>query len=116
MIHQLCLHRRIFRNHLLQADSDALCSAWMRALQRTIHYLHENDDTVLQQTGVKQITDGTPESVLTSHHESLLTELRRIPGNDICADCCVESPKWASINLGVSFNFSFFRSCVILVV
>ncbi|CAG9532161.1 unnamed protein product [Cercopithifilaria johnstoni] len=89
------------KNHLLQADSDTLCSAWMRALQRTIHYLHENDDTMFQQTTVKQISDGTPESVLTLHCESLLAELRRIPGNDVCADCCVESPKWASINLGV---------------
>lgn len=92
----------IFRNHLLQADSDTLCNAWMRALQRTIHYLHENDDTVFQLTTVKQINDGTPEYALALHHESLLAELRRIPGNDVCADCCVESPKWASINLGVS--------------
>uniref|UniRef100_A0A0R3RVK8 Arf-GAP with coiled-coil, ANK repeat and PH domain-containing protein 2 n=1 Tax=Elaeophora elaphi TaxID=1147741 RepID=A0A0R3RVK8_9BILA len=89
------------KNHLLQADSDTLCSAWMRALQRTIHYLHENDDTVFQQATVKQISDGTSESVSTLQHESLLAELRRIPGNDVCADCCVESPKWASINLGV---------------
>ncbi|EJW85606.1 GTP-ase activating protein for Arf containing protein [Wuchereria bancrofti] len=89
------------KNHLLQADSDTLCNAWMRALQRTIHYLHENDDTVFQLTTVKQINDGTPESASTLHHETLLAELRRIPGNDVCADCCVESPKWASINLGV---------------
>ncbi|VDK75918.1 unnamed protein product [Litomosoides sigmodontis] len=89
------------KNHLLQADSDTLCSAWMRALQRTIHYLHENDNMVCQQAIVKQISDGTPESILTLHHESFLAELRRIPGNDVCADCCVESPKWASINLGV---------------
>ncbi|KAK6104405.1 putative GTPase activating protein for Arf family protein [Brugia pahangi] len=89
------------KNHLLQADSDTLCNAWMRALQRTIHYLHENDDTVLHLTTVKQISDGTSESASTLHHETLLAELRRIPGNDVCADCCVESPKWASINLGV---------------
>uniref|UniRef100_A0A915EIM6 Uncharacterized protein n=1 Tax=Ditylenchus dipsaci TaxID=166011 RepID=A0A915EIM6_9BILA len=31
------------RNHLLQADSEALCSAWIRALQRTIQHLHEDD-------------------------------------------------------------------------
>ncbi|VDO65733.1 unnamed protein product [Onchocerca flexuosa] len=88
-------------NHLLQADSDTLCNAWMRALQRTIHYLHENDDTVFQLTTVKQINDGTSESGSTLQHDSFLTELRRIPGNEICADCCVEYPKWASINLGV---------------
>ncbi|EFO19793.1 GTP-ase activating protein for Arf containing protein [Loa loa] len=89
------------KNHLLQADSDTLCNAWMRALQRTIHYLHENDDTVFQLTTVKQINDGIPDSASTLHHESLLAELRRIPGNDVCADCSIESPKWASINLGV---------------
>uniref|UniRef100_A0A7E4W5T6 Arf-GAP with coiled-coil, ANK repeat and PH domain-containing protein 2 n=1 Tax=Panagrellus redivivus TaxID=6233 RepID=A0A7E4W5T6_PANRE len=30
------------KNHLLQADSDALCSSWIRALQRTIQSLHES--------------------------------------------------------------------------
>ncbi|KAM3718563.1 Arf-GAP with ANK repeat and PH domain-containing protein [Dirofilaria immitis] len=89
------------KNHLLQADSDTLCNAWMRALQRTIHYLHENDDTVFQLTAAKQISDGTSDSGSTLQFDSFLTELRRIPGNEICADCCVESPKWASINLGV---------------
>uniref|UniRef100_A0A8R1U223 GTP-ase activating protein for Arf containing protein n=1 Tax=Onchocerca volvulus TaxID=6282 RepID=A0A8R1U223_ONCVO len=89
------------KNHLLQADSDTLCNAWMRALQRTIHYLHENDDTVFQLTAVKQINGGTSESGSTLQHDSFLAELRRIPGNEICADCCVESPKWASINLGI---------------
>uniref|UniRef100_A0A915PJC6 PH domain-containing protein n=1 Tax=Setaria digitata TaxID=48799 RepID=A0A915PJC6_9BILA len=88
------------KNHLLQADSDTLCNAWMRAVQRTIHYLHENDDTVFQLTAAKQINDGFPDSASSLQHESLLAELRRIPGNDVCADCSVESPKWASINLG----------------
>lgn len=91
---------------MLQADSDTLCNAWMRALQRTIHYLHENDNMVCEQAITRQISDETSESVLTLHHESFLAELRRIPGNDICADCCVESPKWASINLGVSLLVS----------
>uniref|UniRef100_A0A914H2P7 Uncharacterized protein n=1 Tax=Globodera rostochiensis TaxID=31243 RepID=A0A914H2P7_GLORO len=31
------------RSHLLQADSDSLCNAWIRALQRTIQNLHEDD-------------------------------------------------------------------------
>jgi Arf-GAP/coiled-coil/ANK repeat/PH domain-containing protein len=33
------------KNHLLQADSEALCHAWIRALQRTIQHLHEDDQT-----------------------------------------------------------------------
>ncbi|KAI1710014.1 BAR domain of APPL family domain-containing protein [Ditylenchus destructor] len=31
------------KNHLLQADSESLCNAWIRALQRTIQHLHEDD-------------------------------------------------------------------------
>ena len=31
------------RQHLLQADSEALCASWIRALQRTIQHLHESD-------------------------------------------------------------------------
>uniref|UniRef100_A0AC34F324 Arf-GAP with coiled-coil, ANK repeat and PH domain-containing protein n=1 Tax=Panagrolaimus sp. ES5 TaxID=591445 RepID=A0AC34F324_9BILA len=30
------------KNHLLQADSETLCNAWILALQRTIQHLHEN--------------------------------------------------------------------------
>lgn len=30
------------KSHLLQADSEALCSAWIKALQRTIQHLHES--------------------------------------------------------------------------
>lgn len=92
------------RSHLLQADSDTLCNAWMRALQRTIHYLHENDDNILQTTVAKYSNDGTLtlEREPSALRETLLTELRRIPGNDKCADCGAASPKWASINLGVS--------------
>uniref|UniRef100_A0AC35G6R4 Uncharacterized protein n=1 Tax=Panagrolaimus sp. PS1159 TaxID=55785 RepID=A0AC35G6R4_9BILA len=30
------------KNHLLQADSETLCKAWILALQRTIQHLHEN--------------------------------------------------------------------------
>ncbi|KAL3113706.1 hypothetical protein niasHT_016796 [Heterodera trifolii] len=31
------------KSHLLQADSESLCNAWIRALQRTIQNLHEDD-------------------------------------------------------------------------
>lgn len=80
-----------------------LCNSWMRALQRTILHLHESDDGIPPHrptagTGVDHI--GKPS---LSTQDSLLVELRRVPGNDRCADCGDEGPKWASINLGVSF-------------
>lgn len=90
------------KNHLLQADSETLCNAWMRALQRTIHHLHENDDDIPSQRSL--VGNGSVKEkgiIPSSSRESLLGELRRIPGNEVCADCGAESPKWASLNLGV---------------
>ena len=43
-----------------------------------------------------------PQPKLTS--ASTFEQIRRVPGNDRCADCGNEQPKWVSINLGVSFR------------
>ncbi|KAJ0974596.1 hypothetical protein J5N97_016561 [Dioscorea zingiberensis] len=34
-------------------------------------------------------------------HEKPIDVLRKVPGNDICADCGASEPDWASLNLGV---------------
>lgn len=36
-----------------------------------------------------------------THNEKPINILRKIPGNDICADCGAAEPEWASLNLGV---------------
>ncbi|PAV62171.1 hypothetical protein WR25_16975 [Diploscapter pachys] len=128
------------RSHLLQADSESMCNSWMKALQRTILALHEEDNgaktattTVTQKTdspsGVSSGLATTSEtntslsaaspncaslaplSMLASGginrpqpklmSASTLEQIRRVPGNDRCADCGNEQPKWVSINLGV---------------
>uniref|UniRef100_A0A914EAG8 Uncharacterized protein n=1 Tax=Acrobeloides nanus TaxID=290746 RepID=A0A914EAG8_9BILA len=134
------------KSHLLQADSEALCNAWIRALQRTIQHLHEDQQSrrtsrpsFLSVTELSSTTNGlsnngtllgsntmpasctTPlknESFLNDstsarndYHANLQNamkgnkkfyeELRRIPGNDRCADCGCNDAKWASLNLGV---------------
>lgn len=33
-------------------------------------------------------------------------QIRRVPGNERCADCGSEQPKWVSINLGVGASFT----------
>lgn len=35
------------------------------------------------------------------HQEKPLDVLRRVPGNDVCADCGAADPDWASLNLGI---------------
>ncbi|XP_068665658.1 ADP-ribosylation factor GTPase-activating protein AGD3-like [Aristolochia californica] len=38
---------------------------------------------------------------LSAKHEKPIDVLRRVPGNDRCADCGAPEPDWASLNLGV---------------
>ncbi|CAB3411411.1 unnamed protein product [Caenorhabditis bovis] len=42
-------------------------------------------------------TSASPPSSKTSTFE----QIRRVPGNEVCADCGSSTPKWVSINLGV---------------
>ncbi|KAK0413686.1 hypothetical protein QR680_006943 [Steinernema hermaphroditum] len=112
------------KSHLLQADSDALMFAWMRALQRTIQHLHESDEQVAKprsasnannsdngsDSGAQNCTmsidqlstspSSTGESAVVPPR-SFLEELRQVPGNDCCADCFTPDAKWVSLNLGV---------------
>uniref|UniRef100_A0A8L8K7T5 ArfGAP with coiled-coil, ankyrin repeat and PH domains 1 n=1 Tax=Heligmosomoides polygyrus TaxID=6339 RepID=A0A8L8K7T5_HELPZ len=101
------------RSHLLQADSEALCNDWMRALQRTILALHESDDSSRPSSSSK--SDGRKTAAPASTHSpsgcvssstvsdatTTFEQIRRVPGNERCADCGSEQPKWVSINLGV---------------
>ncbi|RRT41738.1 hypothetical protein B296_00048946 [Ensete ventricosum] len=36
-----------------------------------------------------------------SKHEKPIDVLRKVCGNDICADCAAPEPDWASLNLGI---------------
>ncbi|KJH51215.1 PH domain protein [Dictyocaulus viviparus] len=100
------------RSHLLQADSEALCNDWMRALQRTILALHESDHMIRPTSSMKSDSDkdvinmtGVSSSYLCpfSVPDATMTfeQIRRVPGNEKCADCGSDQPKWVSINLGV---------------
>ncbi|CAI5441963.1 unnamed protein product [Caenorhabditis angaria] len=119
------------RSHLLQADSESLCNDWMRALQRTILALHESDNGFINSSRgsatvpstSKTETDlnknrslsdpidsssprSTSSNTSTINQEnngklSTFEQIRRVEGNEKCADCGSASPKWVSINIGV---------------
>ncbi|VDO52410.1 unnamed protein product [Haemonchus placei] len=107
------------QSHLLQADSEALCNDWMRALQRTILALHESDDVMNFLTAARPSSSGKSDgrsvtapaggssrvggapSLTVSDAATTFEQIRRVPGNERCADCGSEQPKWVSINLGV---------------
>ncbi|KAF7635551.1 hypothetical protein Mgra_00005093 [Meloidogyne graminicola] len=53
-------------NHLLQADSESLCNAWIRAIQRTIQHLHEDDQgtyTHSRKSFIENFESKSPHSV-----------------------------------------------------
>ncbi|KAE9416341.1 hypothetical protein Angca_006491, partial [Angiostrongylus cantonensis] len=100
------------RSHLLQADSESLCNDWMRALQRTILALHESDDVIRPSSSTKPGNNRDVSEVSGSSSADLCSfsvpdatttfeQIRRVPGNERCADCGSDQPKWVSINLGV---------------
>uniref|UniRef100_A0A158PIN3 Arf-GAP with coiled-coil, ANK repeat and PH domain-containing protein 2 n=1 Tax=Angiostrongylus costaricensis TaxID=334426 RepID=A0A158PIN3_ANGCS len=100
------------RSHLLQADSESLCNDWMRALQRTILALHESDDVIRPSSSAKPGNNRDVSDVSGSSSADLCSfsvpdatttfeQIRRVPGNERCADCGSDQPKWVSINLGV---------------
>ncbi|GMS84763.1 hypothetical protein PENTCL1PPCAC_6938 [Pristionchus entomophagus] len=94
------------RSHLLQADSEVVCNAWMRALQRTILHLHESHqkaipsrDSSLPSSNGSSIQ--TPPTPANGPSTKLYELLRKDTANRCCGDCGEADPKWISINLGL---------------
>ncbi|KAK6045411.1 putative GTP-ase activating protein [Cooperia oncophora] len=86
----------------------------MRALQRTILALHESDDAARPSSSSKSSDNrsvttpsggvsqsGSVPALTVSDATTTFEQIRRVPGNERCADCGSEQPKWVSINLGV---------------
>uniref|UniRef100_A0A6V7QZE0 ADP-ribosylation factor GTPase-activating protein AGD3-like n=1 Tax=Ananas comosus var. bracteatus TaxID=296719 RepID=A0A6V7QZE0_ANACO len=44
---------------------------------------------------------GSQQHRINSRQEKPIDLLRKVSGNDTCADCCASEPDWASLNLGV---------------
>lgn len=69
----------------------------------------DNPSDVERTTSCKRFTDrnGLEASISSQqHHNSVKSEkpidiLRRVCGNDKCADCGAPEPDWASLNLGI---------------
>lgn len=108
-----------FRYHILQADSEEACRHWVASLQAGIdaayngHCIGDNfetsdsidsSDTSLSSNSLRSAgnlsqstSGGGPPKPPRVH--PIITGL---PGNEFCADCQSNDPKWASINLGIT--------------
>uniref|UniRef100_A0A8C7ALT5 Arf-GAP with coiled-coil, ANK repeat and PH domain-containing protein n=1 Tax=Neovison vison TaxID=452646 RepID=A0A8C7ALT5_NEOVI len=94
---------------MLQADSEKLRQAWVRAVQASIAsayrespdscYSERLDRTASPSTSsIDSATDSRERGV---KGESLLQRVQNVAGNGQCGDCGQPDPRWASINLGV---------------
>ncbi|KAM9275118.1 arf-GAP with coiled-coil, ANK repeat and PH domain-containing protein 2 [Cariama cristata] len=93
---------------MLQADSEKLRQAWIKAVQTSIAtaYREKGDETEKQEkksspsTGSLESGSEVKEKLLKG--ESALQRVQCIPGNAACCDCGLPDPRWASINLGIT--------------
>ncbi|XP_017666239.1 arf-GAP with coiled-coil, ANK repeat and PH domain-containing protein 2 isoform X6 [Chiroxiphia lanceolata] len=93
---------------MLQADSEKLRQAWIKAVQTSIAtaYREKGDESEKQEkksspsTGSLESGSESKEKLLKG--ESALQRVQCIPGNAACCDCGLADPRWASINLGIT--------------
>ncbi|XP_055608565.1 arf-GAP with coiled-coil, ANK repeat and PH domain-containing protein 1 [Uranotaenia lowii] len=107
------------KSHILQADSEAMLNAWIKALHKGIdsaiqnHSPYSNDMRGIQtqsptnEDGPSSLVTGAGGGLRPGDHKKGVkkinwTQILRIPGNARCCDCGNSDPKWASINLGIT--------------
>ncbi|XP_073482443.1 arf-GAP with coiled-coil, ANK repeat and PH domain-containing protein 2 isoform X1 [Aquarana catesbeiana] len=89
---------------MLQADSEKLRQAWIKAVQTSIATAYrEKSDEAEKADKNPSISNTSPvtETKLVKG-ESALQKVQCIPGNTKCCDCGLLEPRWASINLGIT--------------
>ncbi|XP_077343588.1 arf-GAP with coiled-coil, ANK repeat and PH domain-containing protein 2 isoform X2 [Lithobates pipiens] len=89
---------------MLQADSEKLRQAWIKAVQTSIATAYrEKSDEAEKPDKNPSISNTSPvtETKLVKG-ESALQKVQCISGNTKCCDCGLPEPRWASINLGIT--------------
>ncbi|XP_058257430.1 arf-GAP with coiled-coil, ANK repeat and PH domain-containing protein 2-like isoform X2 [Hemibagrus wyckioides] len=91
---------------MMQADSEKLKQAWIRAMQNSIAtaFRDRSDDSEKLDRKSSPST-GSLESdprEKSLKGEGALQKVMAIAGNGVCCDCSQPDPKWASINLGIT--------------
>uniref|UniRef100_A0A1W7RJB4 Arf-GAP with coiled-coil, ANK repeat and PH domain-containing protein n=1 Tax=Agkistrodon contortrix contortrix TaxID=8713 RepID=A0A1W7RJB4_AGKCO len=92
---------------ILQADSEKLRQAWIQAVQTSIASAYREKGEEAEVERKRPPSTGSPESSQESKEKSLkgegsLQRVQAIAGNEVCCDCGLADPRWASINLGIT--------------
>uniref|UniRef100_A0AAY4EYB7 Arf-GAP with coiled-coil, ANK repeat and PH domain-containing protein n=1 Tax=Denticeps clupeoides TaxID=299321 RepID=A0AAY4EYB7_9TELE len=88
---------------MMQADSEKLRQAWIKAVQNSIATAFRDDAEVSRRsTSTGSLDSGGEPKEKTLKGESALQRVLAIGGNTTCCDCGQPDPRWASINLGIT--------------
>uniref|UniRef100_A0A8C9WM52 Arf-GAP with coiled-coil, ANK repeat and PH domain-containing protein n=1 Tax=Scleropages formosus TaxID=113540 RepID=A0A8C9WM52_SCLFO len=90
---------------MMQADSEKLRQAWIKAVQNSIAtaFREKGEDLDRRSSASAcSLESGSESQDRSLKGESALQRVLAIPGNDRCCDCGAADPRWASINLGIT--------------
>lgn len=91
---------------MLQADSEKLRQAWIKAVQTSIATAYREKGEEAEKMDKKPTMSNTSPVSESKEKlvkgESALQRVQCIPGNTKCCDCGLPDPRWASINLGIT--------------
>ncbi|XP_017334125.1 arf-GAP with coiled-coil, ANK repeat and PH domain-containing protein 2 isoform X1 [Ictalurus punctatus] len=91
---------------MMQADSEKLKQAWIRAMQNSIAtaFRDRSDDSekLDRKSSPSTASLESDPREKTLKGEGALQKVMSIAGNSTCCDCGQPEPKWASINLGIT--------------
>ncbi|XP_078394292.1 arf-GAP with coiled-coil, ANK repeat and PH domain-containing protein 2-like, partial [Cetorhinus maximus] len=93
----------VHKSCVLQADSESLRQAWIRAIESSIVTAYRETPGPDTSPQVSEVSAPSSEGRECHREEpNVLQQVVCLPGNEICCDCGRGDPRWASINLGIT--------------
>uniref|UniRef100_A0A8C5Q2P8 ArfGAP with SH3 domain, ankyrin repeat and PH domain 2 n=1 Tax=Leptobrachium leishanense TaxID=445787 RepID=A0A8C5Q2P8_9ANUR len=81
------------RTYHFQAEDEQECQIWMSVLQNSkeeaLNNAFKGDHSTGENNIVQELT------------KEIISDVQRMPGNDVCCDCRAPDPTWLSTNLGI---------------